>query len=379
MDREEKLRQFLHDRKMKQNGDKFKKWLEKNANNFELVSYQGSHIPVKVKCKTCGFVKSNVTPTQFKKAPLCPVCDDINRTNESFLYELNLKFGDEYIALSKYINTDTNVYFFHKDCGRVISMRPSSLLNKNRCTNCYGTHKYTQEELFKVVHSYNKGAFLDPSKESTNDNLNIYYMDCGHYDQTDLHKFRDNPTCPICRRAQSDRKRHLDFSHDVAKWGLVKQLEPLDSLSKTESIKVRCLKCGWEWHTNPGPLKYGHGCPKCNQSRGEHTITLILDKAGIKYYYPYKTKGLRDKKVLHYDFYIPDQSILIEYQGGQHYNPVDYFGGEKQFKKQQEHDRMKSEYAKEHGLKLIAIPYTKETISEIKDFLVNSGLKLKEE
>lgn len=85
MDREEKLRQFLHDRKMKQNGDKFKKWLEKNANNFELVSYQGSHIPVKVKCKTCGFVKSNVTPTQFKKAPLCPVCDDINRTNESFL------------------------------------------------------------------------------------------------------------------------------------------------------------------------------------------------------------------------------------------------------------------------------------------------------
>ena len=38
--------------------------------------------------------------------------------------------------------------------------------------------------------------------------------------------------------------------------------------------------------------------------------------------------------------------------------PVEYFGGEKQFKIQKEHDLRKREYAKKNGIKLIEIWYT---------------------
>ena len=43
----------------------------------------------------------------------------------------------------------------------------------------------------------------------------------------------------------------------------------------------------------------------------------------------------------HFDIYFPDKNIAIEYQGEQHNKPIDYFGGEESFKKQQELDERK--------------------------------------
>ena len=49
--------------------------------------------------------------------------------------------------------------------------------------------------------------------------------------------------------------------------------------------------------------------------------------------------------------------MLIECQGKQHAQPIEYFGGEKQFKIQQEHDKRKREYAEKNGYKLLEIWY----------------------
>ena len=378
-DRDTLLKQYEHKRRMKHYKKQFEEWLSTVRNgSFVLTSdYDGNYSEVKIKHLKCGFERP-VTPAQFKQNSLCPVCDEqAKQSEESFKYKLKLKYGDEYTLLSSFKNVDTKVYLFHKDCGKVIKVRPSSITTSGtQCSNCYGTNKLSCLDLQQRLHKINSNLFVIDT-ESSREHIIAKYLDCGHIRIADYKNFVDQPKCPECSKIYRRRHESLAFADKINKWNLVTIHSKYEGLSSL--IDVKCKNCGWEWPTNPGPLKYGHGCPKCNQSRGEHTITLILDKAGIKYYYPYKAKGLRDKRVLRYDFYIPDQSILIEYQGGQHYNPVDYFGGEERFKKQQEHDRMKSDYAKEHGLKLIAIPYTKETISEIKDFLVNNGLKLKEE
>lgn len=54
--------------------------------------------------------------------------------------------------------------------------------------------------------------------------------------------------------------------------------------------------------------------------------------------------------------------LLIEYQGIQHEKPIDFSGkGQdfslKSFKLQQEHDKRKREYAKEHNINLLEIWY----------------------
>ena len=49
--------------------------------------------------------------------------------------------------------------------------------------------------------------------------------------------------------------------------------------------------------------------------------------------------------------------MLIEFQGKQHYKPVSAYGGEEQFKVQQEHDKRKRQYAKDNNINLLEIAY----------------------
>jgi len=57
----------------------------------------------------------------------------------------------------------------------------------------------------------------------------------------------------------------------------------------------------------------------------------------------------------HLDIYFPLRSIGVEYQGAQHQNPVEYFGGEKAFEQQQKLDRRKSRLCNKHDCKLIYV------------------------
>lgn len=76
------------------------------------------------------------------------------------------------------------------------------------------------------------------------------------------------------------------------------------------------------------------------------------------------------KNPLSYDFYIPKHKLLIEYQGEQHYAPVEYFGGEEAFKIQKDIDEVKKLYAEEIGIGLLEIPFKIKSYEEIKDVLV---------
>ena len=49
--------------------------------------------------------------------------------------------------------------------------------------------------------------------------------------------------------------------------------------------------------------------------------------------------------------------MCIEFDGEQHYRPVDYFGGDDAFTILKKHDEIKEEYCETHGIKLIRISY----------------------
>ena len=61
--------------------------------------------------------------------------------------------------------------------------------------------------------------------------------------------------------------------------------------------------------------------------------------------------------------------FLIECQGEQHYNVVEFFGGQSVFDKQQEHDKRKRDYAMLHNIPLLEIPYTIRTYENIFAFI----------
>lgn len=58
------------------------------------------------------------------------------------------------------------------------------------------------------------------------------------------------------------------------------------------------------------------------------------------------------------DIYIPSIRTAVEYQGEQHYRPLDYFGGDENFLEIVENDRIKKEKCAEHSVTLIEWPYS---------------------
>jgi hypothetical protein len=98
-------------------------------------------------------------------------------------------------------------------------------------------------------------------------------------------------------------------------------------------------------------------------SRGEIIICDILDMAGLEYVEEYSYPDLISStgRPLRFDFAVLDDNgevdFLIEFQGIQHYEPKSKFGGISGLRKQQFNDARKRAYCKEHGIKLIAIPY----------------------
>ena len=71
------------------------------------------------------------------------------------------------------------------------------------------------------------------------------------------------------------------------------------------------------------------------------------------------------KGQLSYDVYIAKIRVAIEYQGKQHFEPVDIFGGEEGFKRQMERDQIKANLSKAHGVKLVYINYWEEISVEL--------------
>jgi len=57
----------------------------------------------------------------------------------------------------------------------------------------------------------------------------------------------------------------------------------------------------------------------------------------------------------HLDVYIPKYNIGLEYQGAQHYHPVEFFGGEEAFEKTKERDRIKKEKCEANNCHLIYV------------------------
>lgn len=95
-------------------------------------------------------------------------------------------------------------------------------------------------------------------------------------------------------------------------------------------------------------------------SKGEHEVIRILEKKNIQYEKEKTFQSCLSPKgyKLRFDFYLPEFNILIEYNGHHHYQPINKYRKAKiTHEKTVINDRIKDDFAKEHNIKLIKIPY----------------------
>lgn len=59
----------------------------------------------------------------------------------------------------------------------------------------------------------------------------------------------------------------------------------------------------------------------------------------------------------HLDVYVPASGIAVEYMGKQHFEPLEFFGGEEAFRSLVERDRRKAELCRQHRVDLVRVRY----------------------
>ena len=114
-------------------------------------------------------------------------------------------------------------------------------------------------------------------------------------------------------------------------------------------------------------------------SRGEKMLKRILDEYGINYDTQHTFDDCVYEAKLKFDAFDLDNRIAYEYQGQQHYYPVNFGGcsdedAQKDFEVDQIRDNIKREYCKEHNIPLIEIPYWER--GNMRDFLIDKWKEL---
>lgn len=127
-------------------------------------------------------------------------------------------------------------------------------------------------------------------------------------------------------------------------------------VNQYSKLRIHCRYHGWFQQSAVIHWK-GHGCPKCCDSKGERKVREVLRKLGVDFVEQHRFDECRGKRPLPFDFYLPYQRILIEYDGTQHFERSELWGGKQGLKRTQRHDAIRNRFAEEFNYKLIRIPY----------------------
>jgi hypothetical protein len=115
-----------------------------------------------------------------------------------------------------------------------------------------------------------------------------------------------------------------------------------------------------------------------NVSVGEKTISSILVSNDIKHVHQYTFLDCVDLRPLPFDIAIIDEldkvRLLIEFHGIQHFEPIEFYGGEDALLKTQKRDKIKKDYCEKNNIPLVEITYKHNLEIELVNALAYYGI-----
>ena len=276
------------------------------------------------------------------------------KTHEEFVADIATKHPTLKI-LGRYVNGRTRVNMQCMICGNVFSPIASSLYMGHGCTKCGKFKRRTHENFISDMNTINPNIEVLSKFTRVHDRIEIRRKKCGHEWNAEAGALLSGKGCARC--AGTKKKTHEQFVLQMAERH--PDIEVLGKYKNNrEKVRCRCSKCNGIFMGIPhAMIDSWHGCPHCVSSNGEKAIHIWLTRHDIPHFVEQTFSDCRHKNPLPFDFYLPDHSTIIEYDGRQHFEASDYFGGEAAFETLQLHDEIKTNYCKKNNLNLIRIPY----------------------
>lgn len=294
-----------------------------NKYDYSQSQYVNSHTPLKIICPEHGeFLQRPDNHYLGKGCPLCGnkrVSKKMVKTQEQFIKEAIEIHGDKYdYSQVKYVDSWTPVAIICPKHGLFYQKPIQHINHKAGCIKCAHEHLST-------IHALTKEEFIKRARSVHGDKYD--YSKVEYVNQ----KIPITITCPV----------HGDF----------------------EQVPLV--------HYN-----MGCGCPKCTlksqtkvfeQLCSEFPNENILFEVGS-----HSVPWIGGQRL---DIYFPDYNIAIEYDGKQHFIPVEQFGGEIGLEETIERDKRKEELCSNNNCKLFRLKYDyteddfKKLISDIKNLI----------
>jgi DNA-directed RNA polymerase subunit M/transcription elongation factor TFIIS len=304
---------------------------------------KGSKQLILVKCDKCGLEKemmykdyNRITNNQ-KTLYFCHKCkwDKTKETNLERYGVVNVFQSD----LIKEKIKDTNlekyqVEFFSQSLGYKERIKKTNLEK-------YGVEYPMQNEAIKNKSLINKKINVEKQIQTTRANYSVIFL-------------------------EKAKKTHGDF-YDYSK---------VNYFNMETKVKIICKHHGVFEQRPKDHIHAKQGCPICKQSKGEREIRNFLLEHRIEFEDQKTFEDCKFKSLLPFDFYLPAFNLCIEYDGIQHYEPINYFGGKLKFEEIKERDRIKNGYCQEKEILLLRIGYYEEVIKILKDIFYDSNSNL---
>lgn len=276
---------------------------------YDKVIYLTARLPVIINCSLHGDFKQR--PDNHLSGKGCKICgiDKLKvmftKSKEDFVIQCNLKYNNKYnYDESVYINDSTKLFIRCPLHGN-FELMANKHINGRECPSC---KKNTYNNRYK-------NKFLESVK-------NIHG---NRYDYSKVEYIKANILVDIIC------KKHGVFSQ------------------------------------TPKSHLTGNGCSNCSNSIGEKKVESYLRDNKINFSKNKKFDDCKNKVKLRFDFYLYDINTIIEFDGIQHFKPIEYFGGQVKLEYTIQNDNIKNNYCLKNGIKLIRISYL--DIKKIKDIL----------
>jgi hypothetical protein len=343
--------------------------------NYDKTKYVNNSTPVTIICPIHGEFEQ--LPKFHLRGSNCPSCSGKKKkTNDEFIEQAKLVHGTKYdYSKVDYKGTDKPVTIICPLHGE-FEQTPSSHINGRGCRKCgiestvqkqtKGKDKFIEQA--KSIHG-NEYNYSKVDYENNSTPVEIICPKHGPFLQRPSHHLHGS-ICPICSN-ENTAQRLLSNTGDFIKkarevHGDKYDYSKVNYTTAITPVEITCPKHG-PFLQRPAAHLSNQGCPYCSESQGESILRVIFKKNNI-IFEPQKkfldctneTTGKRCK-LLPFDFYIPSKNTCIEYDGIQHYGPYEFFGGDEGYRNLKIRDKIKNQYCKKNGIKLIRIPYTMKT------------------
>lgn len=318
-------------------------------------------------------------------------CSEYNKSESMYENYIDKHRGYKYIRSFRNGDTLPNgkitkkvyVEIHHEYCNKSYVTRFDGFKKGKRCPNCCQEYEnsfahHIEEELGEPLEKY-----WDFEKNTVNPYLiNKYsrekiWIKCTNESinkmnglmKKDYHKsyeilpsnFIQGRRCSYC----GNHKTHIydSFGYNNPKmldlWSDKNNINPFEIAAKSNKRYIFiCYKCGKEFKATASDVM--GSCKICNSSLGEFKVNTYLKKLDIEFKqdicYFNDLRGINGG-LLRPDFILPQYKVWIEYDGEFHYKNKVNKQTQEEYEFQNKNDKIKDRYAKEHGWKLIRIPY----------------------